>query len=140
MVGTKPIDLPSRRQWRDAWSIAPGVSKIEACSAGAVPDLFLILLWRGGGSVGRGLVLGTRESPASPLLDIAAGRSCDLLSQVGVALHEPRRLAGGHAHHVVEDEYLAVCPGSRPDADRRDAKRLGDLRAELARNAFEHDA
>src|SRR5438093_7526722 len=96
MVGTRPIDFPSRRHRRDASSIAPACSITSA----AVPDLVGVL----GGSrpVGRVLVLRTREPASANILRVSGRRARYLLCLVGVAIDEHWRLVGGLAHHVVE--------------------------------------
>src|SRR6188768_2914931 len=62
----------------------------------------------------------------------------------GRAVHEipdePRLAPRGDVEHVVQHEDLAIGVRSRADADDRHVERLGDLLAELRRNAFEqHD-
>src|SRR5438876_12104728 len=98
IVGTSPIDLPSRRQRRDASSIAPGWSK-TARPLSAVPDLFPVL--GGSRSVGRVLVLWSRELPVAEVVRISGRGSGDLLRPVVVALDEFVILAARESDHVV---------------------------------------
>src|SRR5438093_9462463 len=102
MVGTRPIDFPSRRHRRDASSIAPACSITSA----AVPDL--VGIFGGSRAVGRVLVLRTGELARAYVLRVSGRRARDLLGQVGVALDELGRLASGQPQHVVETEHLPV--------------------------------
>src|SRR5712691_7346028 len=135
MVGTSPIEAPSARHPRATSRINPGVPTAigGALDAGAVLDLVAL-------SLGRVRVLGPGERAVSHLLNVALGGARDLAGQVGVALHELRRLAGGQAQHVVEDEHLPVRSRPRADADGRDSKRLRHAGPHLSRHALEDDA
>src|SRR6266849_10261345 len=109
IVGTRPIEAPSACQPRATSRINPGVPTAIGgwgLDAGAVLDLVAFSLGRGCGTVGRVRVLGPGERAVAHLLNVALGGARDLVGQVGVALHELRRLAGGQAQHVVEDEHL----------------------------------
>src|SRR5260370_3843746 len=128
IVGTRPIEAPSACQPRATSRINPGVATTIGgwgLDAGAVLDLVARSLGRGGGTVGRVRVLGPGERAIAHLLNVALGGARDLVGKVGVALHELRRLAGGQAQHVVEDEHLPVRSRPRADADGRDSTRLG---------------
>src|SRR5712691_7091802 len=142
MVGTSPIEAPSARHPRATSRINPGVPTAigGALDAGAVLDLIALSLGRGGGTVGRVRVLGPGERAVSHLLNVALGGARDLAGQVGVALHELRRLAGGQAQHVVEHEHLPVRSRPRADADSRDSKRPRHAGPDLSRHALEDDA
>src|SRR5438270_9798442 len=129
IVGTSPIDLPSRRQRRDALSIAPGWSK-TARPLSAVPDLFPVLCRSR--SVGRVLVLWTGELPVAHVVGVRGRGAGDLLGQVRVALDELRSLAARQSEHVVQHEHLPVGGGSSPDPDRRDSQRVRYLARQLA--------
>src|SRR5665213_1573207 len=124
MVGTRPMVWPSWRHRREVSSIAPGVSKMAGALAGAVLDLFFRILRPRRNPVGRVGVLRTGERPLSDLLGVLLGRLADLLSQVGVTLHELGRLAGGEPEHVVKYEHLAIGSGAGADPDGRDSKSL----------------
>src|SRR5216684_1263862 len=143
IVGTRPIKAPSACQPRATSRINPGVATAiggRGLDAGAVLDLVAFSLGRGCGTVGRVRVLGPGERAVAHLLNVALGGARDLVGQVGVALHELRRLAGGQAQHVVEDEHLPVRSRPRADADGRDSKRLCHAGPHFGRHALEDDA
>src|SRR5947208_6609357 len=117
IVGTRPIDLASRRHARDRSRMALASSITTGGASAAVPDLFPVLCWSR--SVGCVLMLRARELPGADVLGIGRRRPRDLFGQVGVTLDELRRLAGGQAEHIVQHEHLPVCARTRADADRR---------------------
>src|SRR3989442_12717655 len=137
IVGTSPIDLPSRRQRRDASSIAPGCPKTTTPLA-AVPDLFPVLCRSR--SIGRVLVLRSRELPVADVVRIRGGRARDLLRKVRVPLDELRRFAARQPEDVVQHEHLPVGRGTGADPDGRNAEGVRDRGRQLAWHAFEHDA
>src|SRR5258706_1982721 len=139
-VGTSPIDSPSRCQRRDTSSAFRGSSITAAFLSGAVLDLVFCLGRRRRGPIRRIGVLRPGELPAGDLSGEPLGGVPDLLGEVGVALDELGRLAGGQAKGVVENQDLAVGSGAGADSDRRDAKRLRDAGAKLGWNAFQHEA
>ena len=85
-------------------------------------------------------MLGAREFSVPHVFGIGVRRARDLIGQVGVPLHELRRLAGRQPEHVVQDEHLPVGAGAGADADGRDAQRLSDGARELAGHSLQHDA
>src|SRR5258708_30699791 len=125
---------------RDASCIAAAASNTANGLPGAVFDLFFFSHRRGRRAVGRILVLRPRKLAGSDLFGEALGRIPDLLGEVGVALHELRRLPTRETEHVVVHEHLPIRAGPAADADRRDPKGLRDLRAKLARNSLENNA
>src|SRR2546427_9483779 len=154
IVGTRPLALPAAAPRRDAPRIAAGCS-ITVRPLSAVPDLFgphelggfaessrgpLSPVLCGRRSVGRVLVLRPRELPCAHVFRIRRRRARDLLCEVRVSLDELRRLAGGQAEQVVQDQDLPVGARTRADADGRDAELVGNGRGELARQAAEGDA
>src|SRR5438552_16352445 len=128
IVGTKPTDLPSARQRRDASSIGRGCSKTTT-PLSAVPDLFPIFC--GSRSVGRVLVLRTRELPVADVVGVRGRGAGDLLGQVRVALDEPLSLAARQSDPIVQHEHLPVDVGSSPDPARSDALRVADRAIQL---------
>src|SRR5260370_6716653 len=132
IVGTSPIEQPSERHPRAMSRMNAGVAiAIGVLAAGPVLDLVHLAGPAGRGTVGpcrgrRGVrMLGAGERAVADLLDLSLGGSCDLVRQGCVSLHELRRLAGREAEHVVEHEHLPIGRGTGPDADGRDAHRLG---------------
>src|SRR6266849_2062308 len=144
LVGPSPIEAPSARHPRATSRMNPGVPTAIGGGGGldgrAVLDLVWLRLGRGGGSIGRVRVLGPWERAVAHLVRVALGGARNFLGQVGVPLHELRRLAGGQAQHVVEDEHLPVRARPRADADGRDSKRSRHSGRDLARHALEDDA
>src|SRR5712692_2773192 len=136
IVGTSPIEAPSARHPRATSRMNPGVPTAigGGLDDGAVLDLVWLRLGRAGRSIGRVRVLGPWERAVADLLRVALGGLRDLLGQVGVALHELRRLARGQAQHVVEDEHLPIRAGPSPDADGRDSKRPRHAGRDLTRH------
>src|SRR2546430_13528424 len=99
MVRTRPIERPSRRNSRDASRISPACS-ITAGASAPVLDLFSDCVHVLGGRsrpISGVLVLRSWELSGAHLLRIPGGCLRDLFGQIGVALDELRRLAGGQA-------------------------------------------
>src|SRR6266851_2322213 len=147
IVGTSPIEQPSARHPRAMSRMNAGVAiAIGVLAAGAVLDLVHLAGRAGGRPVGsnggcRGVrMLGAGERAVADLLDVSLGGPCDLVGQVGVSLHELRRLAGREAEHVVEHEHLPIGRGTGPDADGRDAHRLGHVGRQVRGHALQDDA
>ena len=84
-------------------------------------------------------VLLLRERAAAHLVGVAAERLDDRVADVGVALHEPRRVSLVVAEHVVPDEHLAVRVAAGADADRRHGERLRHRARDRRRHRLEHD-
>src|ERR1700704_1172379 len=140
IVGTSPIDSPSRCQRREASSAFRGSSIAAAFLSGAVLDLVFCLGRRRRGPV-RGVgVFRPGELPAGNLSGEALGGVSDLLGEVGVSLDELGRLARGQAERVVENQDLAVSAGAGANSDRRDPKRLRHVAPKFGRNPFQNDA
>src|SRR5260370_40409181 len=142
IVGTSPIEAPPACQPRATSCINPGVATAigGGLNAGAVLDLVRLSAGRDGGTVGRVRVLGPGERAVAHLAHVALRGARDLLSQFGVPVHELRRLAGGQAQHVVEDEHLPVRSGPRTAADGRYSKRPRPAGPGLRVQALECDA
>src|SRR5712692_8491605 len=68
--------------------------ELDTSDAGAVLDLVTLRVGRDSGTVGRVRVLGPGERAVAHLAHVALRGARDLLGQVGVPLHELRRLAG----------------------------------------------
>src|SRR6202022_3047737 len=80
------------------------------------------------------------ERAVAYLLRVLLCGTRDVVGEIGVALDELRRLAGGEPKHVVEHEHLPVRPRPGSDTDRRNAKRLRDPAREIGRHSLEDDA
>src|ERR1700690_889718 len=80
------------------------------------------------------------EGPAPDLGGEPRDCPADLVGEVGVALDELRRLAGGQAQHVVEDEDLPVGARAGPNSDGRDAQSGYHSSAKVGRHALENEA
>ena len=81
--------------------------------------------------------LGNRCSRTSPTYSLD-GR-LDHVRELGVLLHEPRRMAVVEAEQVVPHEHLAVDAGAGADPDRRDREQLGDPGGDRRRHRLEHE-
>src|SRR2546428_903564 len=143
MVGTSPIEQPSVCHPRAMSRMNAGVATAignELLDACAVFDLIASRLGLDPRSVGRIRVLGARERAVADFLYVPLRGACDVVGEVGVALHELRSLAGGDSQHVVEDEDLPVSSRPGTDADGRNAKGLRNTSREVGWHALEDDA
>src|SRR5262249_42566677 len=91
-------------------------------------------LWRLRAGV-RLLLVG--EGAGSDVGGVGAGGFPDRGGKVGITANEARRDARAQAHHVVEDEDLAVAGRARADPDPGDPKGARDLRGEVGGNALQ---
>src|SRR4051794_23324199 len=81
-----------------------------------------------------------RKSAALHLCNVSARGLDDRFTHFCEALDEARPQIGVHAQKVVADQHLTIAARPRADADAWNADSRRDARAQLARNALEHDA